>query len=85
MPWPKGEAVPPHIRAWRAISRMNASVRAVSEVDLEIAAGETLGLVGESGCGTSTLGRTNLRLLEPSAGTITLDGGAELTSITRGP
>jgi oligopeptide/dipeptide ABC transporter ATP-binding protein len=54
--------------------RKTAIVRAVTEVDLDIAPGETLGLVGESGCGKSTLGRTLLRLYEPSAGSIKLDG-----------
>jgi len=80
IPWPKTPGLPAHVRAWRAVSRMNAQVRAVSEVDLEIFAGETLGLVGESGCGKSTLGRTLLRLLEPSAGSIVFDGN-DLTKL----
>ncbi len=75
--WPKA-AVPPHVRVWRAVSRMSATVQAVSQVDLEIRTGETLGLVGESGCGKSTFGRTLLRLLEPTAGRIEFDG-LELT------
>ncbi len=59
-------------------------VRAVDGVDLDIRRGETLGLVGESGCGKSTLGNALLRLVEPTAGTVELDG-TELTGLSRRP
>ncbi|NIK71078.1 oligopeptide/dipeptide ABC transporter ATP-binding protein [Paenibacillus sp. BK720] len=65
-------------------------LKAVNEIDFSIAKGETVGVVGESGCGKSTAGRTILRLYEPTSGNVTFNGediyklkGAKLKQMRR--
>ncbi len=62
------------IKSGLVLDRHVGDVKAVDEVSLTIERGETLGLVGESGCGKSTVGRTIIRLYEPTAGRIVFDG-----------
>jgi oligopeptide/dipeptide ABC transporter ATP-binding protein len=70
--------------------RSGGTVHAVDDISFEVGHGETLGLVGESGCGKSTAGKTILKLIDPTAGEVRLKGrridklsGAELREIRR--
>ncbi len=62
------------VRRGVVFSRVVGAVRAVDDVSFDIARGETLALVGESGCGKSTTGRLILRLLEPTSGSVRFQG-----------
>src|SRR5258706_12616691 len=66
--------------AGRLIGRQVSEVKAVDNVTFAIKKGETLGLVGESGCGKSTIGRVIMRLHEPTEGSI-LFNGQDITAI----
>ncbi len=66
----------------QAFAVAGGTLRAVDDVTLQIARGETVGLVGESGCGKSTLARTALRLIDPTGGTIRL-GGEDITTTSQ--
>ena len=68
------------VRTGGVLRRQVTALRAVDEVTLQIAPGETLGLVGESGCGKSTLGRLLVKLNPPTAGQLLFDG-ADVTAL----
>lgn len=69
------EGLTKHFPVRRGLLRRTVGqVQAVTDVSFEVGAGETLAIVGESGCGKSTTGRTLLRLLEPTAGAVRLEG-----------
>ena len=74
-----------HLQTWYPLKKgifghVYDHVKAVDDVNLEVFEGETLGLVGESGCGKTTLGRSILRLLEPTGGKVWFNG-IEVTAL----
>ncbi|MDP4290998.1 MAG: ABC transporter ATP-binding protein [Bacteroidota bacterium] len=74
-----------NLRTWFPVtsgimSRTKGYVKAVDNVSFDVFPGETLGLVGESGCGKTTLGRTILRLVEPTGGSVEFEG-REMTGL----
>ncbi len=83
-PLVKVEGLKQHFPITRGVifSRVVGAVKAVDGISFEIFRGETLGLVGESGCGKSTTGRSILQLYRPTAGSVQFDGN-ELTELDR--
>ena len=71
-----------HLKKYFPTGDKNKPVKAVDDVSFQIFKGETLGVVGESGCGKSTTGRLVLNLLEPTEGSVTFKG-TELTTLSR--
>ena len=65
------------------MQRVTAQVKAVDGVSFTVKSGECLGMVGESGCGKTTIGRTILRLVEPTAGSVVFDGTDIATANTK--
>jgi oligopeptide transport system ATP-binding protein len=75
------DALAMHFPIYKGLLRRQVgAIRALDGISFDIARGETLGLVGESGCGKSTAGRTILRLYDPTGGRITFDG-TEITAM----
>ncbi len=76
-----------HLNTWYPIKngffgKSTEFIKAVNDISFDVFPGETLGLVGESGCGKTTLGRSILRLVEPTSGKIIFDG-IDLTALDR--